>query len=55
MSPEDALQKQIEAYRRMTPDERMKIGFDLTEEAREFGPLSFRGIPNIRHRNSCLN
>ena len=35
MSPEDALQKQIEAYRRMTPDERLQIGFDLTEAARE--------------------
>ena len=35
MSPEDALQKQIEAYRRMTPDERQMLGFELSEFARE--------------------
>jgi hypothetical protein len=35
MSPEDALQTQIEAYRRMTPDEGLKIGLELTQAARE--------------------
>jgi len=29
MSPEDALQLQIEAYRRMTPEERLRIGLEL--------------------------
>ena len=42
MSPEDALQTQIEAYRRMTPDERMQIGFDLSEFAREMAREGIR-------------
>jgi hypothetical protein len=41
MSPEDALQKQIEAYRRMTPGQRLKIGLELHDLACE---LSRSGI-----------
>lgn len=33
MSPEDALQLRIEAYRRMTPEERLRISFELSELA----------------------
>jgi hypothetical protein len=33
MSPEDALQMQIERYRQMTPAERMRIGLDLHDLA----------------------
>lgn len=42
MSPEDALQKQIEAYRRMTPDERQAVGFELSEFAREMAREGIR-------------
>ena len=31
MTPEEGLQKQIEAYRRMTPQERLQISFRLYE------------------------
>jgi hypothetical protein len=33
MSPEDALKLQIEAYRRMTPEQRTRLGFELSEFA----------------------
>lgn len=42
MSPEEALQKQIEAYRRMTPDERQALGFELSEFAREMAREGIR-------------
>jgi hypothetical protein len=31
MSPDDALQLQIERYRRMTPEERLRLGLELHE------------------------
>jgi Rv0078B-related antitoxin len=34
MTPEDGLRMQIETYRRMTPQQRLQIGFDLYELAR---------------------
>ena len=35
MSPDDALKLQIERYRRMTPDERLRVSFDLSAFACE--------------------
>jgi Rv0078B-related antitoxin len=34
MTPQEGLQKQIEAYRRMTPQERLQISFRLYELTR---------------------
>lgn len=42
MSPEEALQKQIEAYRRMTPEERQQLGFEISEFAREMAREGIR-------------
>jgi hypothetical protein len=34
MTPEEGLQKQIEIYRRMTPQQRLQISFELYELTR---------------------
>jgi hypothetical protein len=34
MNPQQGLQKQIELYRQLTPQQRLKIGFDLYELTR---------------------
>ena len=34
MTPEEGLRRQIEAYRRMRPEERLRIGFELYDMAR---------------------
>lgn len=34
MTPDEGTQKQIEVYRRMTPQERLQIGFELYELSR---------------------
>jgi hypothetical protein len=38
MTPEDALEKQIEIYRRMTGEQRLKIALDLHELDLQPGP-----------------
>lgn len=42
MTPEDALQKQIELYRAMTGEQRLKIALDLHEFACEIARAGIR-------------
>ena len=35
MTPQEGMWKQIEIYRRMTPQQRLQIGFELFELARD--------------------
>jgi hypothetical protein len=42
MSPEEGLKKQIEAYRRMTPGQRLNIGLELHEVACEISRSGIR-------------
>lgn len=42
MSPDDAQQMQIEAYRRMTGDERLRIGLELSDLACEVARCGIR-------------
>jgi hypothetical protein len=45
MTPDEGLQKQIDCYRRMTPEERVRIGFELYDLSRT---LTRQGI---RHQH----
>jgi hypothetical protein len=44
MTPTEGLQKQIEVYRRMTPQQRLQIGFGLYELART---LARQGVRHL--------
>jgi hypothetical protein len=46
MTPAEGLQKQIDLYRRMTGQQRLQIGFELYELAREMVRCS------VRHQHS---
>jgi hypothetical protein len=42
MSPDDALKRQIECYRRMTPEQRLGLAFELSEFSCEFARVGIR-------------
>ena len=42
MTPEEGLRKQIEVYRRMRPEERLHVGFELYEMARALAGAGIR-------------
>jgi hypothetical protein len=42
MSPDDALKMQIERYRRMTPEERTRLAFELSEFACDISRAGIR-------------
>jgi hypothetical protein len=42
MTPDEGLRKQIEVYRRMSPQERLRIGFELYEMARTLARAGIR-------------
>lgn len=42
MNPEEGLRLQIEIYRRMTPQERLQVGFELYDLAQEMVRCSVR-------------
>jgi hypothetical protein len=49
VTPQEGLQMQLEAYRRMTPQERLQIAFDLYETARALVRAG------VRHQNPDWN
>jgi Rv0078B-related antitoxin len=42
MTPDEGLRKQIEVYRRMRPEERLRVGFELYEMARALARAGIR-------------
>jgi hypothetical protein len=42
MTPDEGLQKQIEFYRRLTPQQRLQIGFELYDLAEDMVRCSVR-------------
>ncbi len=42
MTPDEGLRKQIEAYRRMRPEERLRVGFELYDMARALARAGVR-------------
>jgi hypothetical protein len=43
MTPEEGARKQIELYRKMTPQQRLQIGYELYDLAHEMIHCSVRG------------